>query len=150
MKYQKIDRLSIARITLLAMALNLITPASLFASSLIYMPNNPSFGGNYLNGSVLMNSAQAQNKIKDPAQEEDEELSPLEEFNDRLQRALLNRLTNTLSQTFVDEEGNLIPGQTETTDFIIDIIDLGDGRVQVSTTDRITGEATTFSVESSF
>ena len=97
-----------------------------------------------------MNSAQAQNKIKDPAQEEDEELSPLEEFNDRLQRALLNRLTNTLSQTFVDEEGNLIPGQTETTDFIIDIIDLGDGRVQVSTTDRITGEATTFSVESSF
>ncbi|PBO82878.1 MAG: hypothetical protein COB95_00920, partial [Nitrosopumilales archaeon] len=44
--------------------------------------------------------------------DDDDELSPLEEFNDRLQRALLNRLTNTLSQTFVDEEGNLIPGQT--------------------------------------
>ncbi|PCI42123.1 MAG: curli assembly protein CsgF [Moraxellaceae bacterium] len=150
MKYQKIGRPPLIRLVFITIVFGLLTPASLLASSLIYVPNNPSFGGNYLNGSVLMNSAQAQNKLKDPAQEEDDEISPLEEFNDRLQRALLNRLTNTLSQTFVDEEGNLIPGQTETTDFIIDIIDLGDGRVQVSTTDRITGEATTFSVESSF
>lgn len=117
------------------------------ASSLIYSPNNPSFGGSPINGSVLLNAAQAENKFKDPSQEE-EEMTPLEEFNDRLQRSLLNRLTNTLSQTFVDDEGNLIPGQTATEDFIIDVIDLGDNQVQVTTTDRISGEATTFIVES--
>lgn len=147
MKSQRTVSTQPARIIYLIVAS--VSCAPLLASPLIYSPNNPSFGGNPINGSVLMNAAQAQNKIEDPSQEEEEE-SPLEEFNERLQRALLNRLTNTLSQTFVDEDGNLVPGQTATTDFIIDIVDLGDGRVQVTTTDRITGDATSFSVESNF
>jgi len=119
------------------------------ASELVYSPTNPSFGGNPLHGSVLLNAAQAENTFKDPELQEDE-LTPLEDFNERLQRSVLNRLTSTIASTFVDDEGNLIPGQTQTSDFIIEIVDAGDGTVTVTTTDRLTGDATAFTVQSSF
>jgi hypothetical protein len=37
-----------------------------FASQLIYTPVNPSFGGNPLNGSYLLNKAQAENRHQAP------------------------------------------------------------------------------------
>ncbi len=114
------------------------------ASSLVYVPVNPSFGGNPLNGAVLLNSAQSQNTIEDPDLEDEE--SALSEFNDRLQRSLLNRITNTLASQLVDSDGKLLPGVTETSDYIIEVIDLGDGTVSISTVDRLTGESTTFTV----
>ncbi|MBL4794706.1 MAG: curli assembly protein CsgF [Pseudomonadales bacterium] len=117
------------------------------ATEMVYMPYNPSFGGSPLNGSILLNAAQAQNDKKDPALMKSEE-SALDEFNDRLQRALLNRLTNTLAGSFVDDDGNLIPGETETFDFLISIVDSGDGMLTVTTTDKVSGSATTFMVES--
>ncbi len=119
------------------------------ASELVYQPSNPSFGGNPLNGPNLLNAAQAQDTYKDPALEEDKK-SPLDEFNDSLQRAVLNRLTNSITSTFVDDQGNLIPGQTTTNDFIIDITDRGDGTVTVTTTDRVSGDSTSFTVQSSY
>jgi len=131
--------------------ISILTPAPILASPLIYVPQNPSFGGSPINGSVLMSSAQAQNKIKDPGlADDDEEETPLDEFNERLQRALLSRLTNTLSDTLVDDEGNLVPGTTETSDFTVIITDLGDGEVRVETVDRATGDSTIFTVQSRF
>ena len=44
----------------------LIAPA-LHASELVYRPVNPSFGGNPLNSSHLLGTANAQNDYKDPA-----------------------------------------------------------------------------------
>jgi len=119
---------------------------SAIASELVYSPKNPSFGGNPLNGSVLLNNAQAQNTFKDPELSDDE--TPLQQFNERLQRSVLNRLTNTIASNFVDDEGNLIPGETQTEDFIISIVDQGDGLVTVTTTDRFTGDSTEFTVQS--
>lgn len=121
--------------------------AAVNASQLIYTPVNPSFGGNPLNGTVLLNNAQAQNDYKDPELENDD--TPIEEFNERLQRSVLNRLTNSIASNFVDAQGNLIPGQTETEDFIITVIDEGNGLVTVTTTDRTTGDSTQFTVQSS-
>lgn len=118
-----------------------------FASSLVYTPVNPSFGGSPLNGSILLNSANAQNTLKDPDMEEEEE-SALDEFNSRLQRSLLSRLTSSIAGNFIDADGSLIPGQTITEDFIIDVVDEGDGAIRVTTTDRSTGDSTTFIVES--
>lgn len=122
------------------------TPPSM-ASGLVYTPVNPSFGGSPLNGSILMNSAQAQNTLKDPDLEGEEE-NALDDFNNRLQRSLLTRLTSSIAGNFVDENGSLIPGQTITQDFIIDVVDEGDGTIRVTTTDRNTGDSTTFIVES--
>ncbi len=117
------------------------------ASSLVYTPVNPSFGGSPLNGNMLLGSAQAQNTYKDPDLEDDDE-SALDDFNDRLQRSVLNRLTNSIAGNFVADDGSLIPGQTVTEDFIIDVVDEGDGTIRVTTTDRNTGDSTTFIVES--
>ncbi|MFT7558262.1 MAG: curli production assembly/transport component CsgF [Flavobacteriales bacterium] len=125
----------------------LMCSPAVLSSSLVYTPTNPSFGGSALNGSILLNSANAQNTIKDPDLEEEEETA-LDEFNDRLQRSLLSRLTSSIAGNFVDADGSLIPGQTTTEDFIIDVIDEGDGSVRVTTTDRNTGDSTTFIVES--
>ena len=118
-----------------------------FASSLVYTPVNPSFGGSPLNGSILLNSATAQNTIKDPDLGETEETA-LDEFNTRLQRSLLSRLTSSIAGNFISDDGSLIPGQTITDDFVIDVVDEGDGSIRVTTTDRNTGDATTFIVAS--
>ncbi|MDX1694965.1 MAG: curli assembly protein CsgF [Ketobacteraceae bacterium] len=115
------------------------------ASELIYQPVNPSFGGNALNGSYLLNSANAQNDLKDPDLDDE---TGLDDFNDSLQRALLSRLTSTLTGSMVDADGNLVPGILETGDYIIEITDIGDGELRVTTTERATGESTTFIVDS--
>ena len=49
---------------LLLLALTVSMTAS--ASELIYRPTNPSFGGNPLNSSHLLGTANAQNDYKDP------------------------------------------------------------------------------------
>ncbi len=118
----------------------------LMASQLVYTPVNPSFAGSALNGSMLLNSAQAQNTIKDPDLEEEEETA-LGEFNERLQRSLLSRLTSSIASSFVSNDGSLIPGQTITDDFVIDITDEGGGTVRVTTTDRVSGDSTTFIIQ---
>ncbi|WP_226944972.1 curli assembly protein CsgF, partial [Pseudomonas aeruginosa] len=41
-----------------------VTPA--MATELVYAPVNPSFGGNPLNGTYLLNNATAQDRHKDP------------------------------------------------------------------------------------
>lgn len=115
------------------------------AGSLVYTPVNPSFGGNPLNGSYLLNNAESQNDKQDP--DLDDELNPLDDFNDRLQRALLTRLTRAVTSQIVDESGNLVPGETETSDFIILVQDEGDGTLSVTTTDKATGGQTQFWVE---
>ena len=133
------------RIFLLTLAMLFALPGQ--ASTLVYTPVNPSFGGNPLNGPMLLNSANAQNTIKDPDLEDEEEESALDDFNNRLQRSLLSRLTNSIASSFIDTDGSLIPGQTVTEDFIIDVVDEGDGAVRVTTTDRSTGDSTTFIVQ---
>lgn len=120
---------------------------SAVSSSMVYSPVNPSFGGSPLNGNMLLNSAQAQNTTKNPDLAEEEETA-LDDFNNRLQRSLLTRLTSSIAGNFINSDGSLIPGQTITEDFIIDIVDEGDGRIRVTTTDRNTGDSTTFIVES--
>ena len=55
------------------------------ASELLYRPINPSFGGNPNNSTHLFSLANTQNQFL-PGREQ---LTPLEEFNERLQRALL-------------------------------------------------------------
>lgn len=134
-------------IGIILFSLTWVLAQSAFSSQLVYTPVNPSFGGNPLNGSSLMANAQAQNKIKDPSIVEEEETA-LQEFNARLQRSVLSRLTSSIAGNFVSEDGSLIPGQTVTQDFVIDVVDEGGGMIRVTTTDRTTGDSTTFIVES--
>src|SRR5690606_38775070 len=122
------------------------------ASELIYYPLNPSFGGNPLNGPVLMNSAQAQNKHTDPsagaARAGFEPKSALQQFNETLERSILNRLASSASASISGPGLGLQPGTVETGNFVIDIVDLGGGLLRITTTDKVNGTSSSFEVAS--
>lgn len=116
------------------------------ATELVYTPVNPHFGGSPLNGSVLLNAAQAQNKSKDPDSTLNKKESALQQFNESLQRSVLGRLAAAATSNILGPNGQLIPGSVETGDFIITISDTGNGSLRVVTTDKLTGASTSFEV----
>lgn len=114
------------------------------ASELVYVPNNPSFGGNPLNGQVLLNQANAQNKFKEST--DSGEQNALTQFNTMLQSAILSRVSSAVTSSIVGADGSLTPGTVETTDFRITITNLQTGLLQITTTDKTTGQTTQFQV----
>ena len=110
------------------------------ATELVYQPINPSFGGNSLNGTYLLNNAQAQDRHKDPDASSYGYQRPTE--LERLTSSLQSRL---LSQLLADVgAGNT--GSITTDDFTITISDSGGGTLDLVITDLTTGETTTISV----
>jgi curli production assembly/transport component CsgF len=114
------------------------------ASELAYVPNNPSFGGNPLNGPVLLNQAQAQNHYVEKSSSSGAYAgqTALTQFNSMLQSAILSRVSSSI----VGANGQLVPGTVETTDFRIAITNLQGGLLQIVTTDKNTGQTTQFQV----
>ncbi len=109
------------------------------ASELVYTPVNPNFGGSPLNGSHLLNSANAQNTYKDPSSSSSsyERPSALERFASSLESRLLSQLMTDI--------GNGNTGSMVTDDYIIDITDDG-GALTVMITDLATNESTEIQV----
>ncbi|MBM7059189.1 curli production assembly protein CsgF [Pseudomonas sp. UL073] len=101
------------------------------ATELVYTPVNPSFGGNPLNGTYLLNNAQAQNDHSDPNVTPRAAASSLERFTSQLESRLLSQLLSNI------QDGNT--GSLTTDAFIIDMVDDG-GQLSIVITDRVTGE----------
>lgn len=138
---------SMFSLALVSIAAVLHNPAR--ATDLVYTPVNPSFGGSPLNGSVLLNAAQAQNKTKDPDAPKPTatgQQTSLQQFNDILERSVLSRLASAATSGIMGPNGQLIPGTVNTGNFSIQISDLGGGLLQVTTTDKATGATTSFQV----
>lgn len=121
---------SLASLVLLAV---LASQAS--ATELVYTPVNPAFGGNPLNGTWLLNNAQAQNDHEDPAIKDRASAfastSALERFTSQLESRLLSQLLTNINN------GNT--GSLQTDAFIINVID-DSGALSIQVTDRVTGE----------
>jgi len=77
------------------------------ATELIYVPTNPTFGGNPNNAAGLMAAAVAQNKHKAPPSETK---TAAERFAASVQSAVLTRLTSKAVGQLFDEDGNPITG----------------------------------------
>jgi curli production assembly/transport component CsgF len=120
------------------------------ASEMVYQPNNPSFGGNPLNGAVLLNSANAQNRYTAPSSTSASSgytaPSALDTFNQRLQSMILDRIATSITGSVFDASGRLLPGTVETSNFSISIADIGNGMLRITTIDKTTGASTTFEV----
>jgi curli production assembly/transport component CsgF len=131
-----------ARLALLALSL---IPALAPATDLVYVPRNPAFGGNPLNGSILLQEAQVQNHYStDPSQKPQ---TALDQFNSTLQSIILGRLASAIAGNVFDPTtGKLVPGTINTSQFTITITDLGGGKLNITTIDRTTGQQTTFEV----
>ena len=110
------------------------------ASELVYHPINPSFGGNALNGQILISKAQAQNKHKDPSLRQNRD--SVNSFEEQLNRQVLSLLSRRiLDQAF--GEGGLPDGGTfQSGDFFIEIITTDPNVIIVSITNTVTGEET--------
>lgn len=135
-----------SKVSLMA-ALVLAGVADASATVLVYVPVNPAFGGSPLNGPTLLNTAQATNKHKDPMSSSSLlSKTPLQQFNDMLQRSLLGQLATATVGGILGSGGKLKPGSVETGDFRIDIVDAGGGVLIITTTDKSTGETTSFQV----
>lgn len=116
------------------------------ATGLVYVPVNPAFGGNPQNGQVLLSTAQATNKHKDPLSANSLlNKTPLQQFSDMLQRSILGQLAAAATSSVIGN-GKLRPGSVETGEYRIDIIDAGGGMLIITTTDKVTGDTTSFQV----
>jgi curli production assembly/transport component CsgF len=110
------------------------------ATELVYTPINPSFGGNPLNGTWLLNNAQAQNDFDDPDLKQRTTAtgtSALERFTSQLQSRLLGQLLDNIST------GNT--GSLSTDAFIVNVVD-DSGALTIEVTDRASGEVSEIKV----
>ncbi|MDR5817085.1 MULTISPECIES: curli assembly protein CsgF [unclassified Caballeronia] len=137
---------ALVRRAVLACALTLPLAAA-HATQLVYEPVNPNFGGSPLNGTNLLNEANAQNKYKDPSLSDlGSSQSTLDQFNNQLQQAILSRVASSISSSIVGADGTLHPGTINTGNFSIAITQVTGGNLQVTTTDKTSGASTTFVV----
>ncbi len=114
--------------------------AAVQATELVYTPVNPSFGGNPLNGTWLLNNAQSQNDFDDPDLKKRTTVagtSALERFTSQLQSRLLGQLLDNIST------GNT--GSLSTDAFIVNVVD-DSGALSIEVTDRASGEVSEIKV----
>lgn len=88
----------LSRFAVASLLIALATPA--LASELVYQPVNPNFGGNSFNGAYLQALANAQN-LHLP---EEASRSPLEDFQRRVQSALLGRIASEITNQILGED----------------------------------------------
>ncbi len=112
------------------------------ATELVYVPVNPSFGGNPGNAAGLLAIANAQNHFRAPTN------SPLDNFNNSLQQAILSRLTSQTLTTIFGKNSTLVPGTYETQAYTITVTDSGNGELTIQTMDKKTGAVVSFTVSS--
>ena len=123
----------------------LLIGSLLFAQDFVYQPQNPAFGGSYLNYSWMLSSAQAQNGFEGEQSSRDRfDRDPLQDFEESLNRQVLGQITRNLFNNQFGEEG-LQEGQYEIGNYQIDVIPTGDG-IQITILDSGTGSETTVSV----
>ena len=119
--------------------------AQVRAQQFVYEPRNPAFGGNPMNYSWMLNSANAQNQheaTRDPRLARD----PLEDFQASLQRQVLSQLTRDIARRqlgLTDEE--MKESRFEFGEFTIEVIPGVDG-VQVVIFNILTGDETSITI----
>nr|WP_315397002.1 curli assembly protein CsgF [uncultured Duganella sp.] len=118
------------------------------ATDLVYQPVNPAFGGYPTNGQHLLAAATATNKHVDKTGLGRSLLdqTPLEQFNQTLERTVLSQLSAAATSKLTGPDGKLVPGTFSTENFTISVIDLGGGMLRITTTDKSSGAATSFEV----
>lgn len=136
-------------ISLLSLSILFLCATAALAGDLVYFPVNPSFGGNPGNAAGLLGSASTTNKHVDKGSAGSSffNQTPLEQFNQTLERTVTSQLASAASSRLIGADGKLTPGTLTTSNFTITIVDLGGGVLRVTTTDKVTGASTTFSVQ---
>ncbi len=120
----------------------LLAPWMAQGSELTFEFTNPSFGGNPLNGTFLLNSAQAQSDFKEPGVEFD----PLASFQQNLERQVLNAMARKIVNDIYSEEGLGDGGLYSTDNYQIEVVTTNPDSVVVNVTDLRTGQVTVIEI----
>jgi curli production assembly/transport component CsgF len=105
------------------------------AGELVYVPTNPTFGGNPNNAAGLMAAAAAQNDYKAP------EKTAAERFASSLQSSILSRLTrNAMDQLFDDNDQPRVGEKVTAGDFTVEFKEEG-GELKLIVIDASNGGA---------
>lgn len=121
----------------------LLSASAAQSGELIYTPVNPAFGGSPLNGSHLLNNANAQNKYE----KKEEKQSQAELFAKQLQSRLYSALAGQITDAIFGENAQE-SGQVQFDDQII-AWSQGLDSVIVTITNQSTGAVTTIEVPNS-
>ncbi|MEJ8757431.1 curli production assembly/transport component CsgF [Pontibacter sp. H259] len=114
------------------------------AQDMVYQARNPAFGGDTFNYQWLQNSAQSQDKLKDPTAKDPMERDALQDFKENLNRQILNQLSRQFVVSQFGEDG-LAPGSYTIGDYQIEVTEGGSG-INIQITDTLTGNQTTVTV----
>ena len=110
------------------------------STELVYTPVNPSFGGSPLNGAMLLNKAQSQNKHRAPINEK----TYAEKFQESLERSYINRMVREITDLAFGEgvEDSMFNQDSIFTsgDYEIQILTSGSDTITVQITNMVTGE----------
>ena len=113
------------------------------ATELIYTPINPSFGGNPLYGTFLLNQATLQNKFKE-ARPLREPKSSLERFTEQLEYRVFHQIADRIVKTAFGED-TLQPGEYVFGNYKISVTTDASGITTVIT-EISTGNTTTIQI----
>lgn len=111
------------------------------AQQLTYQAVNPNFGGNYLNYSWLLSSANAQNPFDNDDTKAGLNSSVISGYSDTIKRQILNQLTRNLFGEDNQSGDGSEEGTFELGGLIITIEDIRGGSV-ITIIDSETGEST--------
>lgn len=89
----------------LSLLLMMFLSAAGMAQQFTYTPTNPAFGGDTFNYQWMLSSATAQNQLKGPDTQRNQE-SELEKFGSNLNRQLLSQISRALLQQQLGGFGN--------------------------------------------
>ena len=130
------------RIYLIVCTLFFVSSGVVFGQNFVYQPVNPAFGGNYLNYSWLLQSANTQNKFEEKSGS-GYERDPLSDFENSMNRQILSQLSRNLMQNYFGE--GLSEGQYNIGNYEIEVAP-GDNGLEVVIFDTGTGDKTTVTV----
>lgn len=129
------------------LALLALVPAAA-AQQLVYQPTIPAFGGSPLNYSWMLQSAQLQNQFEEEGTSRFVR-DPLADFEQSLQRQILNQLGRELISNRFGDLDLTQPGTFNLGDFQIEVVPGIDG-ISVRVFNLLTGEETIVTVPNGF
>ncbi|WDE14476.1 curli production assembly protein CsgF [Thalassomonas haliotis] len=126
------------------MLVNLLLALPVLATEMVYQPINPSFGGNPMNGSYLLNKAQAQNKHKASVDDK----SYADKFQESLERSYINQMVRKITDEAFGETNGAFDEDAIFTSGDYEILVMGSNTdtIIVQISNSATGEVTMIEV----
>ena len=124
------------------LTVNLLLVAGVGATEMVYQPINPSFGGNPMNGSYLLNKASGQNKHKASV----EAKSYADKFQESLERSYINQMVRKITDQAFGESDLQEDSIFSSGDYEILVMGSNPDTISVQITNSVSGEVTLIEV----